>query len=143
MDDTLTILFLEPMRMVIKLSRKSPRTVEKSGHQNVTGRNQEVSGVVHCARPRIMCQHASITRNSFGLTRQSPPVLKSETSRDVAKQMVAPVFGTNLSKHVGRRDFRCALPRIHDSRMFLAKPLACIKKKVNTVTCENDPRARS
>ena len=58
MDDTLTILSLEPMRMVTKLNRKSLRALERSG-----------PGVVHCARPCVKCQHASITRDFFGLTR--------------------------------------------------------------------------
>ena len=35
MDDTLTILSLEPMKMVTKLNRKSLRALEKSGHDNV------------------------------------------------------------------------------------------------------------
>ena len=38
---------LEPMRMVIKLNRKSLRALKKSGHHNVPRRNQ---GVVHSAR---------------------------------------------------------------------------------------------
>ena len=49
MDDTLTILSLEPMRMVTKLNRKSLRALEKSGHHNVPKRIQDVSGVFHSA----------------------------------------------------------------------------------------------
>ena len=47
MDDTLTILSLEAMKMVTKLNRKSLSALGKSGHHNVSGRKQEVSGVVH------------------------------------------------------------------------------------------------
>ena len=50
MDDTLIIVSLEPMRMVTTLNRKSLRALEKAGHQNVTGKNQVVSEVVHSAR---------------------------------------------------------------------------------------------
>ena len=57
-DETLTSLSLEPMRMVTKLNRKSPRALEKSSHHNVPGRNQDVSGVVHCARLCVICQHS-------------------------------------------------------------------------------------
>ena len=35
----------EPMRMVTKLNRKSLRALEKSGHHNVLGKIQQVSGV--------------------------------------------------------------------------------------------------
>ena len=56
MDDTLTILSLEPMRMVTKLNRKSLRAQEKSGHHNVPGGEQEVSGVFHSARLCVICQ---------------------------------------------------------------------------------------
>ena len=55
MDDTLTILSLEPMRMVTKLNRKSLRALGKSGHHNVLEMSQEVSGVVHSARLCVMC----------------------------------------------------------------------------------------
>ena len=49
MDDT--------MRMFTELSRKSLRAVEKSGHHNVPGRNQEVPGVLYSARPCVIGQH--------------------------------------------------------------------------------------
>ena len=55
MDDTLTILSTEPMRMVSKLNRKSQRALEKSGHHNVPRRKQEVLGVVHIARLCVIC----------------------------------------------------------------------------------------
>ena len=42
--------------MVTHLNRKSLTTLEKSGHHNVTGKNQEVSGVVHSACQCVMCQ---------------------------------------------------------------------------------------
>ena len=57
-DDTLTILSLEPMRMVTLFNRKSLRALEKSGQRNVPGRKQEVSGVVHSARLCVICQHS-------------------------------------------------------------------------------------
>ena len=55
--DTPTILSLEKMRMVTKRSRESLRALEKSGHQNVPERNQEVSEVVHNAHLCVRCQH--------------------------------------------------------------------------------------
>ena len=57
MDDTLTTLSLEPMRMVTTLNRKSLGAQEKSGHHKVSGRNQEVSRVVRSARLCVTCQH--------------------------------------------------------------------------------------
>ena len=48
MDDALTNLSLERMRMVTKLNRRSLRAPEKSKHHNVTRRNQEVTGVSQC-----------------------------------------------------------------------------------------------
>ena len=53
------IVSLEPMRMVTKLDRKPLRALQKSGYHTVPGRNQEVSGVVHIARP---CQQYSTER---------------------------------------------------------------------------------
>ena len=58
MDDTLTIISLKPVKMVTQLNRKSPRAPGKSGHHSVPGRKQEVSGVVHSARPCVICQHS-------------------------------------------------------------------------------------
>ena len=45
--------------MVTKLIRKSLTAPEKSGHHNVSGRNQEVSKVVRSARLCIACQQVS------------------------------------------------------------------------------------
>ena len=55
MDEQL--LHLSQKRMITKLSRQSLRGLEKSGHHNVPGRNQEVSGVVHSASVCVICQH--------------------------------------------------------------------------------------
>ena len=51
--------FVEPMRMVATLHRKSLRALEKSGRHNVPGRIQEVSGVVHNAGLCVIFQHSS------------------------------------------------------------------------------------
>ena len=42
MDDSLTIVSLEPMKMVTKLNRGSLRAQGKSGHHNVPERKQDV-----------------------------------------------------------------------------------------------------
>ena len=44
MDDTLIIVSLEPVRMVTNTIASHREAPEKSGHHNVPGRNQEVSG---------------------------------------------------------------------------------------------------
>ena len=63
MVDTLTIVSLEPMKMVTQTNRTSLRAHGKSGLHNVPGRKQEVSRVVQSARPCVICQHSpSATR---------------------------------------------------------------------------------
>ena len=79
MDDTLTILSLGPMKMVTKLSRKSSRALEKSGHHYVHGWKQEVSGVVHCARLGVKCQQITGTKRR---ERHSKRVRKKEIEKE-------------------------------------------------------------
>ena len=57
MDDTLTILSLEPNGGWSQNTHASHR--DKSGHHNAPGKNQEVSRVVRNAHLCVACQHSS------------------------------------------------------------------------------------
>ena len=59
MDDTLTILSPEPMRMVTKLNRKSLKALENSGHHRAPRKKQEVSEAVQSARLCFTSDHSS------------------------------------------------------------------------------------
>ena len=79
MDNTLIIVSLEPMRMVTKLKRKSLRPLEKSGHHNVPGRNQEVSGVVHSVRLCVICEESQRERESS--SEKTAPALAGDAAQ--------------------------------------------------------------
>ena len=83
MDDTLTVVSLEPLKMVTKLHRRSMKAQGKSGHHNVPGRKQDVPGVVQSA-PRKMCHmstllfgHLSDDCSNTSTTKCSLPVVRA------------------------------------------------------------------
>ena len=60
-------------QLTVKLIRKSLGAQEKSGHHKVSGRNQEVSGVVRSARLCVTCQHLLPTSSPPPLGHMSNP----------------------------------------------------------------------
>ena len=70
MDDSLTIVSLEPMKMVTK--RGSLRAQGKSGHHNVPQRKQDVSGVVQSARLCATCQQRTREKEKHECSDFSP-----------------------------------------------------------------------
>ena len=84
MDDPLTILQLEPMRMVTKLSRKPLRALEKSGHHKErTRKSQESFTVPVCVshvtrkRERERGREKKKTRRETGTQSQRSDLLKA------------------------------------------------------------------
>ena len=67
MDDTLTAISHDPIKMVTKSTASTPG---KSGHHIVPGKNQDVSGVVHSTRLCASCQHASSKEKDNNLFRK-------------------------------------------------------------------------
>ena len=134
------IFYLSQMKMVTKLNRMSLRALGKVGSPQS---DRKESGSL---RSRSLCPSVDHTSRCFHYTRllraDSRRVLKSETSRDVAEPMAAPVFGTKPLKSCGaqrRQIYASTNARWSD----VSRKASCIEKKATTVTCVNDPRAHS
>ena len=149
MDDTLTTLSLEQMRMVTQLSRKSLRALEKSGRRNVPGRDHEVSGVDLSARLCAICQHSSkvkvIREVVMTQTTKTPVVLHQSAERCFWLPLVlhwvggdrvlnGPAFVRTMCHPADMSEQPCGMRQWHlkaerrlaDPRSLLTTPLAVV-----------------